>query len=431
MLDQIVKTLSWIREKSFFIVVQRTFVMLMPIATIGAFFQVLRNGIFSPDSLIYNIFNFDSVMSDQFWDIGNAVSTGMVRVTLGMFGIYVAYFAAVQTARLYRKDATMAGVAAVIVITFCAFLSGADSEKEIQALIYSRVLNINGTLFAIIIGYFVGQIFHFFGKDHVHIKNENYNTILHRTWNTFIPTLISIVGGLILGLVIYYFKIKLMDSLYLKGLISSLHNSNDLKVIVPVTILATLLWWAGIGYPLQSMITTSNSAAAMANMNAALRHGSASVPYKYLGSSLVQAYGWMGNACIALSLIVVILLFTHEKDLEKIAKMNIFQVAFGSTQGLTIGLPIILNPLYLLPVVFIPAINELIAAAAISMKIIVPSVYPVLRGTPGILISFFGSNGNWSCFIFTILLFILDILILLPAIVIGQRINLELIKHGK
>lgn len=432
MLEQIVQFLLWVRKRSFFRVVQRTFVMLMPVATIGVYFRVLRDCIFSPDSLIYNIFNFDYMMPDQVWNIGNVLSSGMVRVTLGMFGMYVAYFSAVHTARLYHKDAIMAGIAAVIVITFCAYLSGLDRSSNLQTALYSRILNINGTLIAMVVGYFVGQIFHFFGKNHVHLKTESIDTIRHRAWNSIIPTLISVATGLVLGLLIYFFKIRLLDSFYIKSLVGNLQNSNKLSVVIPITMLATLFWWAGIGYPLSSLLTSSNSGAAIANMNYALRHGNATnVPYKYLGSSLVQAYGWMGDACIALSLTVIVLLFTHNKEIEAIAKLNLLPVAFGAPQGLAVGLPIILNPLYLLPVVCIPAINELIAAAAISLHLIVPSAYPVLRGTPGILIAFFGSNGNWICFIFTILLFILDILILFPSLKIGQKINKELIAYDK
>lgn len=84
MIDRVTQVFVWLRRRSFFRVVQRTLVMLMPVATIGAYFQLLKDGIFSPDSLIYNIFNFDYTMPDVFWNAGNAVSTGMVKVTFGI-----------------------------------------------------------------------------------------------------------------------------------------------------------------------------------------------------------------------------------------------------------------------------------------------------------------------------------------------------------
>lgn len=432
MLDAITRRLFWLRQRSFFRVVQRTFVMLMPVATIGAYFKILRDCIFSPDSLIYNLFNFDYFMSDQVWNLGNALSSGMIQVTFGIFGIYVAYFSALYTARLYHKDATMAGITSVLVITFCAYLTGNNPNTNNQLVFYSRILNINGILIAILIGYFVGQVFHWLGKDYVHNSVEHVELIQRRAWNSLLPSLVAILFGFLLGLILYFFKIRLLDSSYITDLVTQLRSSNNLLVIVPLTLLATFSWWCGVGYPLQSLTHVTNSGAALVNLNYALRHGGAShVPYKFLGSSLVQGYGLMGDAAIGLAVVIALLLYTKNKEIESITKLNLLPVTFGAKNGLAIGIPLILNPLYLLPIILIPALNELIAAAAISLNLIMPTVYPVLGGTPGVLVSFFGSNGNWPSFIFTILLFIMDILIFIPFILIGQKINEELKKYDQ
>lgn len=397
--------------------------MLMPVATVGVYFELLRDAVFSPDSLIYNIFNFDYVMSDEVWNVGNAVTSAMVRVTLGIFGIYAAYFAAEYTARLYHKDATMAGITAVIVILFCAYLSSSDHGNAFQTTFYSRLININDLLIAVVTGYLVGQIFHWLGKDYHHVSYESIGEIQVRVWNSFLPTAVAVCLGLFLGLIIYYFDLRLFNSDMVKSLVGQIKGSNDLRVVVPLTVFASFCWWGGIGYPLNSLMNSSNSGAALANLNYALRHGAGNVPYKYLGSSLTSAYGLMGDACIALTLTVILLLYTNNKETESVAKLNLLPVSFGAQEGLAIGLPIILNPIFLLPVIFIPALNELIAAAAISLHLILPSVYPVLAGTPGILISFFGTNGNWPSFIFTVLLFLLDIVILIPVILISRRVR--------
>lgn len=432
MLNAITQGLFWLRRRSFFRVVQRTFVILMPVATIGIYFEILRDCIFSPNSLIYNLLNFDLTMPDQIWNLGNALSSGMIKVTFGMFGLYAAYFAALYTARLYNKDATMAGLTAVLVITFCSYLSGNGANNNSQIVLYSRVLSINGVLLALTIGYLVGQVFHWLGKQYVHEKKEHVIQIQTRAWNSLFPTLVAIFLGFLLGLVLYYFKIRLLDSEYTRTLVTQLRSSNNIGVIISLTMLAMLSWWCGLGFPLQTLTHTNNTGAAIVNLNYALTHGnSADVPYKYLGSSLVQGYGLMGNAVIFLSLVVVLLLYTNDKQIEAISKVNLLPTAFGAKNGLAVGIPMILNPLYLLPILIIPAINELIAAGAISTQLIRPCVYPVLDGTPGILIPFFGTNGSWISFIFTILLFILDILILIPFIKIGQRINKELKEYDE
>ncbi|MCD5507474.1 hypothetical protein LOC08_09980 [Lactobacillus delbrueckii subsp. lactis] len=55
-MDKLAKWCIWLSRRSFFRVAQRTFAVLMPIATVGAFFQVLQNSVFAPESFIYNLF---------------------------------------------------------------------------------------------------------------------------------------------------------------------------------------------------------------------------------------------------------------------------------------------------------------------------------------------------------------------------------------
>lgn len=432
MIKVLTQVLFWLRRRSFFRVVRSTLIMLMPVATIGAYFKLIRDCIFSPDSLIYNLLNFDSIMSDSVWNLGNVVTYSMVKVAYGLFGIYAAYFAGFYTAKLYRKDATISGICSMMIVIFgasmtimhnAAFINAASVELSLN----TRFLNINGVLISIIIGYAVGQVFHWLGKENRHVKIEQTEEMQKRVMQSFKPGAVAIGLGLIFGLLLYFFKVDLLDSSALKNLIMQYRSTNDVLTIVALTIFSSLSWWCGIGYPLDTLLKTNNSGASAVNLNYALSHGSAmNVPYKYLGSSLSQGYGFMGGAVIALTLTVVILLYSQDKQNNTVAKANIIPAMFGIKGGLAVGLPIILNPIYLLPTILIPAFNEIMAALAISLHLVVPTVYPVMSGTPGILIPFLGSNGNWSSLLFTVLLLLIDIVIFVPFILIGHKINEEM-----
>lgn len=421
----------WFRKRSFIRIAQRTFVMLMPIATIGAYFKLIRECFFSPDGLLYNIFNFDINMSNQIWKLGNAMCEAMIQVTFGIFGIYAAYFSAMFTARIYKKDATMAGMTSVVVLTFCSYLAATNLGSGQQITFYSRILSINGVLLALVIGYLVGQVFRYLGSEYVHVKNEHLEIIQQRILRSLKPTLVTLFVGFIFGFILYYFKIKLLDASFTKNLITQIRDSNDLRVIVPFTMLASLSWWFGIGFPIGSLSHASSSADALANLNTALQSGSSHVPYPFLGSSLIQGYGLIGDTAIVFSLTIALLLFNQDKEIEKISKYNVLPAAFGMKSGFAVGLPVLLNPTFFIPVLMIPVINELLAAGAIAMHWIMPSVYPVFQGVPGILFSFIGTNGNWASFIFTILLFIVDIIIFVPFVRIGMHVNEELKKYDK
>lgn len=67
-----------------------------------------------------------------------------------------------------------------------------------------------------------------------------------------------------------------------------------------------------------------------------------------------------------------------------------------------------------------------LAAGAITLRIIPVCVYPILKGTPGLLISFFGTNGNWTALLFVMVLFALDLCLMWPFIRINERVELKL-----
>lgn len=233
----------------------------------------------------------------------------------------------------------------------------------------------------------------------------------------------SILGGLILGVSIYELQIRIMSSDTFKTLVAQVENSNNLFEIILLLIVVMFLSWIGIGYPLNALSNSAVNTAAMANLNYALKHGSAwDVPHKFLGSSLVYPYAWMGGASVGLALIVIILLVRENKQNENIAKINLLPVVFNSNWGLMVGMPIILNPVlfyhyyYSCGQCFI-SFSGNCTAYYCSMRV------SSAKRDARYLNFIFGSNGDWVNLVFSILLFILDIVMLIPIASLGQRIE--------
>ena len=79
-----------------------------------------------------------------------------------------------------------------------------------------------------------------------------------------------------------------------------------------------------------------------------------------------------------------------------------------------------------------------LASLAIAIHLIPSTPYPVLQGTPGPLISFLGTNGNWGILIFTLVLLLIDSAAYIPfvkmALVVENRLILaeqDVISHEK
>lgn len=420
-MDKLAKWCIWLRHRSFFRVAQRTFAVLMPIATVGAFFQVLQDSVFAPESFIYNLFDFDRIMSDRFWDIGTSLSQCVVEVIFGLFCLFTVYFSASFTAKIYRKDATMAGISALTSLLVMVYLFQLGLTGRIS-LITGGYLGFQYTFFALLLGYGVGQVFHWLGADYEPVNYEHTKLVQDRAIKALKLTLVTVIGGVIIGGILYAAISKVKANFSLSAMTSTVENSNNLFITVPSTALASFLSWLGIEEPILRLSNVETSAAATANLTYVMQRGSIwKIPYPYLGGSLISTYGVMGGCAVVLALAVAILIRGRRKEPETVAKMNLWPLLFSSSRGFLVGLPVILNPIYVIQLILVPVVNMLIAALAIFLHIVPTPVYPILTGTPGPLVPFFATNGNWPTLIFSIFLFCLDVVMMIPAVKLDNR----------
>ncbi|WP_304682435.1 PTS sugar transporter subunit IIC [Lactobacillus taiwanensis] len=421
----IFKTVVRLRRLAFFRVADRTLMMLMPLAVVGSIFQFLWQSVFSPTSLISNIFYFDKWLPDQIFNGAWYACQGVTSVVFGTFGLFTAYFSAQYTARLYQKDAQMAGVSGMLALLLCAYRF--RDIKNLQLSFNWRFLNINSFLFALLIGFGTGLIFKFLGVEYHHQHAESAQRIKKRAFNLFRPMLATWVIGLVVGILASLVHVRVVATNFYQFFQNQGQNNLNLGVFIPLLLLALLLNWLGIGQPLASLTTGSDNATNVANLNYALTHGSSlNVPNPYVGNSLYQSYGRFGGSGLTLVLLIGILIYIRKNSIARIARWSFIPTLFGSNQGALIGIPIMLNPLFLIPYVCLPVVNMLLGASMIAIHLIPVSAYNVLSGTPGPLVAFIATNGTWQALIFSMLLFALDILLYLPIVKMAKDVQDEI-----
>ncbi|WP_297815379.1 PTS transporter subunit EIIC [uncultured Lactobacillus sp.] len=428
MVDRLIfKMVVWVKRRSFFRIAERTLTILMPLAIIGSIFQFMWRSVFSPDSLISNIFYFDNWLPDPVFDAAWYASQGLSSVIFNSFGLLVAYFGAQYTARYYHKDAQMAGIAGMLSLLLCAYRFQDTSNFNITMNFNWRFLGIHSFLFALVIGYIVGLIFRFWGVDFHHQHTENSDRIEWRAFASFRPTAIALLVGLVIGIFTSIIQVRMIASNVYQFFQNEGQNNLNLWTFIPLLALALFLNWFGIGEPLNSLTANMGSGTNVANLNYALEHGSSwNIPNKFVGNALYQSYGKFGGSGVLLALLIVILLVYKHDNTNKVARWSFIPTFFGSNQGALVGVPIILNPMYLFSYVLIPVLNMLIAALFIQLHLIPASAYQVLSGTPGPIVSFMATNGNWSALIFSMLLFAGDILLYWPVVKIAAKVQTEI-----
>lgn len=423
----VLRATLWFRKKIFFRITDQTLKMVMPLAIIGSFFQFLWRSVFSDDSLISNICYFDNWMPDSVYNAAWYACQGLSNVIFNTMGLFVVYFAAHFTAKTYHKDAQMAGLTGMLSLLLCTYRFKQPDSSNIQMNFNWRSLGVQSLIFALVVGYIVGLIFRFLGSDFRHVSHEDSKRIERRAFAAFKPLILSLILALIIGTLATIVQFEVVTTNMYQFFQNEGQNNLNIWEYLPLLILALVLNWMGMTQPILQLTSNSSSATTVANLNYALRHGSSwNVPNKFLGNSLYQSYGRFGGSGLTLALLIAILLIYKYQNTVRVARWSFIPTLFSSNQGALVGIPIILNPLYLVPYVFLPILNILIAVAMIALGWVPSSAYPILTGTPGPLVAFIGTNGSWNALILSLLLFIMDILLYIPVVKIAAKVEDEI-----
>lgn len=414
MMNQIVHVVAKYRHRSFIRVARRTLALIFPFALLGAITRMLLTTAFSPDGYLYNILNTADWLPRAVRFFMRNALMGLSQVTLEILAVYAAFGAAKYTAKLYHADDQLAGItgaAAVLLLAvrYSRLGSGGTVSYDLRLLGYGNLF------FALVIGYLIGQLFR--GLGHHQAKGDGHVIdIQERVSAAARPIMVTMGLALalnaVLNLVSYY---ALSARGY--GLLQSLSSGNApfwRKLLMAC--LTTILEWLGLTGPYNLQLGADPTGTA-ANLNYALAHHSLSgVPYPFLGSTLYNSFATFGGAGLSLALVIAIMLGARHHNYHRMVRANFFPVLFNSNAGLMVGLPVILNPLYLVPAVFLPLINIVLAAGAIFFRLIPTPVYWVPDGTPGPLVAFVGTNGSWTALLFSLLLLMFDVWAYLPFV---------------
>ena len=127
---------------------------------------------------------------------------------------------------------------------------------------------------------------------------------------------------------------------------------------------------------------------------------------------LFVVYGGAGST---LSLIIAMLFFCKSKRITELGKLALIPGIFGINEPIIFGLPMVLNPVMVLPFLLIPIFNILVGYASMAMKLV-----PITNGvtipwtTPPVISGFLATD--WRGAVLQIILIIIGIFLYMPFI---------------
>jgi PTS system cellobiose-specific IIC component len=138
-----------------------------------------------------------------------------------------------------------------------------------------------------------------------------------------------------------------------------------------------------------------------------------------------NAFGLIGGGGCILPLVIAILWVSKRKEQRQIAKFGLTTCLFNITEPVMFGLPVVMNPIYMIPCALIPSINLIIAYFATSIGLIGKTVAAAPWITPPVIQSFIATGGDIKAAILTVILIVLDVFLFVPFVLAANKARQE------
>lgn len=416
--DCVIDQMARFRRKSFVQIFHRTMTALFPLILAGCFSWLIYANLLSTDGFLGSVLHVNSWL--PFRRFFRALFSDVTRVTIGWSAPFAALVSAIITTKYYQRENPIAGATAIVCYTMI-FVHGVRGNNGV---IEMRYYNAAWFLIGIIVGYLVGRVFVKYGRPATFMDFTTPNSeVLKRVLSNLKPFVMITVGAFILHLLFALYRQFGLDGMVTQWIGSLLDRNSNYFVNIILSFLNTILVWLGFAEPLNVTSQVYNNEMA-ANLGYALSHKTPwGIPYPFTPSALYSGFAVFGGVGITLALIIAILWVTRYQNTRCVANYSMIPGFFNIGLPILFGAQVFWNPAFLLPFIFLPIFNILIASVLIFIHAMPPLVYPVPNGTPGILIPFIATGGNWMAFIITILLLVMDVVLYIPFVKLAEKVE--------
>ena len=251
-----------------------------------------------------------------------------------------------------------------------------------------------------------------------------------RTFKLLLPIVIITVSFSILNFFIKKFAPGGLHELVYTVIQTPLTQlGQNVGSVLILTLISQSLWVMGIHGPntIAAVRDTMFAEATNANLSYAAANGTAwGAPYPVTFNGLYDAFGAYGGSGATLGLIIAIFIFSKAKEQKSIAKLSFAPGLFNINEMVIFGLPIVLNPIYMIPFILTPLINITIGYLATSvMRIIPPVAYGVPWTTPGPLAPFLGTGGNIMGLVIGLICLAVSVFTYAPFVIAASKAELK------
>lgn len=403
--------------------IRDAFMLIFPLTIASSLVILLNNILFSKESFIVQLFKLSTIFPNL--EAAQKVLNPVANGTINIMSLFIAFLVAQILAKHFKADSTLVGLTSIA--CFMILYPSPFSANELN-VVSTQYLGAQGLFVAMLVGCLVGEFLpKLFNLKKLQIKMPDMvPPAVSRSFSGMMPIVMVVAFAAIINFGVSFISPGGLNELIYKSIQSPLRDlgGNVFGVLI-LAFLQTLLFSVGIHGPntlnaVRSAIFTEQD---LANLTFINEGGSLwDVPYKETWGILNDMFANMGGTGMTIGLIIAIFIASKRAEQREIAKMSLVPGLFQINEPIIFGLPIVLNPIMLIPFILTPIANILVGYfATVVFKIIPTPAIGVPWTTPPVINLFLGTGGNLMAIVVGFVCIAVSVLIYLPFVIASNR----------
>ena len=390
-------------------------VNMIPILIIGAFALILKSFPIPAYTEFINTF-----MNGFLYSLFEFVYSA----TFGVLSIYMT----LSISRSYmkvQKERDIVHGGAIFVSILCFFILAGALLPEFGL----KNMGPQSMFLAIIAGFGASSLyivfFKLFRKRNRYILSNGADRELNRMLSTLAPiTVVALIFALVDLIIIRIFNADSFHSLYISLLTKLFEGGKDgfIKGFFFV-LLSSILWFFGIHGSDALEGAMSETFAKGIDINIAL-YEAGEAPTEVLTKEFFDCFVLMGGCGTTICLLIAILVFSKNRARKSLGLTAAFPMAFNINELMVFGLPIIFNPIMLIPFLVVPLVCYSTSYIAISTGI-VPMIFNKVEWTTPVLLGGYFATKSIAGSLLQLFNIILGTFIYMPFIKLLDKQSLK------
>lgn len=416
-MDKFIEIAGRIGAQRHLVAVRDGFVAIMPLIIIGSLAILINNfpafGKFELVDVLNNIFG------DGNWQqVGDSVWNG----TFAVLGLLVAFTIAYNLAKSYDLDGLSAGV-----ISLASYIILVPETPD-WGLSFAW-LGAQGLFVGIIIAILTTELLKLLTKSKKLTISMPAGVPegIAKSFAVLFPAMIILsLVGLVQAIMSVQFDVSVFQVIF-DAIQGPLQNIGDtLPAAMVIAFLNHLLWFfglhgtnilGGVIEPLYLPLLEKNIELFNGGMSAF------DVP-NIVTKPFFDSFVYMGGSGITIGLMIAIFIVLRKDKkhpYRQVSKIAAPAGIFNINEPLIFGLPIVLNPWFLVPFVFGPVLITVISYFALTTGIVPRTVAMVPWTTPPILSGYLVTGGSWRGIALQVVNLAITIVMYIPFVIAGSR----------